>query len=157
MKAKLISIVCIAAISSAVLVQAKQSKPGDSIKFRQSGMMFMRWNMGKIKKQVVKQPETYDRQQVLDAAKVVAAIANSGMDSLFSPETATGTGWKETRVKPEYFEQPEKARERYLDFVKEANELVDVAGTGDVVRIKGKFEKVFDACRSCHKRYRAKK
>jgi cytochrome c556 len=140
-------------ISSAVLAAPKAE---DKIKFRQSGMMFMRWNMGTIKKQVIKNPQTYNKEQVAAAARVIAAIANSGMGALFSPDTVDGTGWKKTRIKPEYFDEPDKVRKYASDFNREAKELARVADSGDVDMIKTQFNKLFKACKACHKQYRAK-
>ena len=43
----------------------------DQIRFRQSAYSFISWNTGKIKKQVVDQPATYNKEQV------IAALARS--------------------------------------------------------------------------------
>ncbi len=151
--------ISIVAISTSVYAEKKlekTSKVEDMIKFRQSGMMFMRWNMEKIKKQVVKNPQAYSQAQVLASAKVIAAIANSGLYALFSPETGSGKGWKETRVKSEYFSQTDEVEQRYRSFIEEANEMVEVSGTGDVNKIKGQFKTLLNACKACHQDYRAK-
>ena len=156
MKYKIISVICIIALSAAVSAQTGKAKPEDQIKFRQSGMMFMRWNMAKIKNQVVKNPQAYNKSQVVASAEVIAAIANSGLDALFSPESATGEGWKQTRVKAEYFDRPEQVRERTRDFIDAADRLVSVSKSGDIDMIRGQFNEVFESCKSCHKSFRAK-
>jgi len=126
------------------------------IKYRQSAMMFMRWNMGTIKKQVVKKSETYNMNQVIASATVIEAISNSGLGKLFGDNTKQGTGWKETRIKPEFFEQPNEVRKRVSKFKKEASALAQVAKTGNIEEIKDQFEKTFKACKGCHKKFRKK-
>lgn len=137
----------------AIPVASAGQRAENAIKFRQSGYMFMRWNMGKIKNQVIKQPESYNKEQVLAAATVIAAVARSGIEGLFTPETSTGKGWKETRVRPEFFDNPDEVKKYTLMLRRNANALVTAANTGDVGNIKAQFKKVLDACKSCHKNF----
>ncbi len=153
MKNKIILALTIAIVTG---VAFAQPKPEDQIMYRQSGMMFMRWNMGIIKDQVVKNPQNYKKDQVAAAANAIAAIANSRIVELFSPETKTGKGWKETRVKPEYFSQPEEVKKLTMDFKNEADTLVKVSNSEDVERIKEQFDVLFKACKACHKKFRTK-
>ena len=132
-------------------------KTEDAIKFRQSGMMFMRWNMGIIKKQVITDPQSYNRESVLVSSQVIAAIANSGMERLYPANSAEGKGWHNTRVKPAYFSEQDNAKKLSQDFIKEANAMLEVAKQADLVRIKTQFNKLFNTCKSCHKSYRYKK
>lgn len=152
------AVLALAAVAAMIYSAALAAgpKPEDEIKFRQSGMMFLRWNMGLIKGQVVTDPGSYDKERVLAAAQVIAAIANSGLDRLYGPATRQGKGWHETRVKPEYFQESAKVAERYQAFIKESNALVEAAHTGDPAKIKPQFSKVFKSCKACHKSYRAK-
>jgi len=133
-----------------------QPKSADPIKFRQSAMMFMRWNVGTIKKQVIKNPQSYNRKQVSAAANAIAAVANTNLLALFRPGTETGVGWKETLVKPGLFERPDDAKLYLANLRKEADELARVADSGDVDMIKPQFSKLFQACRACHKNFRKK-
>ena len=71
-------------------------------------------------------------------------------------ESTTGKGWKETRVKPDYFEQPDEVKKLATAFTKEANLLAAVAPSGDVAVVKKRFEALFEACKSCHKKFRSK-
>jgi hypothetical protein len=57
----------------------------DQIRFRQSAYSFISWNTGKIKKQVVDQPDTYNKEQVVAAANAIAAVA--GFSDIGSIET----------------------------------------------------------------------
>ena len=131
-------------------------KPEDKIKFRQSGYTFMRWNMGIIKKNVIKKPESYNKSQVLAAAKVIATISASGIETLFSANTHSGKGWKPTRAKPELFSNPETLKRHADKFKREANRLVDVSESGDVGLIKVQFNTLLDSCKACHKDFRTK-
>ena len=128
----------------------------DQIRFRQSAYSFISWNTGKIKAQVVDHPETYNKQQVLAAANAIAAIANTGLGSLYGPGTDEGTGWRKSRLKAEYFQKPDDAKRIALEFNKEANELAKVAATGDAAQIKEQYQKLSKTCKSCHDSFRTR-
>ena len=151
-----LNMLAILLIATSTTKVAAEIKPEDEIKFRQSGMMFMRWNMGKIKKQLSTKSQTYDKEEVVAAANVVAAIANSGLGALFTPRTKTGKGWKETRLKPEYFQQSDEVKKLATAFNKEANQLAKVASYGDIKQLKIQFDTVFKTCKGCHKKFRSK-
>ncbi len=155
MNKKLVSVTLgIVALSVATIATA-QMKPEDMIKFRQSGFTFMAWNMGKIKAQVVDGAVPYNQNQVAAAASAIAAVANSGIGTLFAPGTEQGTGWKATRVKPEFFSEPEEVRKLASDWVEQANKLAEVAAAGNQDAIKAQFGEVGKACKACHDKYRA--
>lgn len=84
-----------------------QMKPEDQIKFRKAGYAFMSWNMGKIKANL---EAGYNKDQVVAAANLVAATANSGMGALYSPASGKNVGAVKTRVKPEFFQQPDEVK-----------------------------------------------
>jgi len=138
-------------LSAGVIAQVK---PEDQIKFRQSGYTFMSWNMGKLKAMLIDQPASFNKEQAQAAANVIAAVANSGMGALFGAGTDKGKGWKETRLKPEFFQQPDEVRTVAVGFVQEANELARLAAAGDPAALKAQFAKVGDACGACHKKFR---
>jgi cytochrome c556 len=126
----------------------------DQIRWRQSAYSFIAWNSGKIKKQVVDQPESYDKQQVIAAANAIAAVANSGLGGLYGPGTDHGIGWRPTQLKPEFFQQPEEARRLAVAFNTAANELARVAQEGNVTSIKMQLGKLNETCKSCHNSFR---
>jgi cytochrome c556 len=126
------------------------------VKFRQSAYSFAAWNCAKIKSQVVEHPETYNKEQIIAAANSVAAVANSGLGALYGPGTDQATGWKKSRLKPEFFEKQDEVKKVAVAFNKEANELAKVAATGDVAAIKTQFGKVGETCKSCHDSFRIK-
>jgi len=131
-----------------------QMKPEDQIKFRKAGYAFMSWNMGKIKAQTIDAPASFNKDQVLAAATVIAATANSGRGALGGAGTDKDTGGQKTRVKPEFFQQQDEVRKLAVAFVKEANELQKVAATGDAAAIKVQFGKTGESCKACHDKFR---
>ncbi|MDH4274901.1 MAG: cytochrome c [Gammaproteobacteria bacterium] len=150
------SVVIIFVLSTLTAAFGAELKPEEKITYRQSGYTFMRWNMAKIKTQVIDSPQSFNREQVIGAAQLIAATANSGIDTLFSTDTQTGKGWKETRVKPEFFKEGEQVKKYFADLRREANELAKVASDGDVGTLKSQFEKVQKVCKSCHDDFRTK-
>lgn len=126
----------------------------DQIRFRQSAYSFISWNTGKIKKQVVDQPATYNKEQVVAAANAIAAVANSGLGALYGEGTDKGTGWRPTQLKPEFFQKPDEARRVALAFNAAANELARIAPSGDIEAIKTQFGKLSETCKSCHNNFR---
>ena len=126
-------------------------KPEEMIKIRKSGYRFMAWNMGKIKANL---DGTFNKDQVIAAANLVAATANSGMGAPFGPGTDKDVAGEITHVKPEFFTQQDKVKEVALNYIKETNELAKVAATGDVAAIKEQFGKTGRACKACHDDFR---
>lgn len=143
---KIAAVLVLACVAGSVLAQ-QALKPEDMIKFRKSAMAFQSWNLGKIKANL---DGTFNKEQVIAAANAVAATANSGIGALFAPGTEKDIGNQKTRVKPEFFQQPDKAKEVSMNYVREANELAKVAATGDVAAIKAQFGKTGGTCKACH-------
>jgi cytochrome c556 len=139
-------------LSAGALAQSI-GKPEDQIRWRQSAYHTMAWSMGRIKANV---EGTYNKDQVIEAANLIQAIANSKMGVLYQPNTNTGKGWKETRVKPEFFkpESKEELGKVAGGFGKEANEMAKVAATGDAAAVKAQFGKLGESCKACHDKFR---
>lgn len=131
-----------------------QILPGTMIKMRKAGYAFSAWNMAKIRGMVEHNPASFKKGQVVAAANVIAAIANSGMDALYGPGTDKDVGIQKTSVKPEFFQEQDKVKELVLSNIKEANKLQKAAGTGDIKAIGGQLGKVGDSCNACHARYK---
>jgi len=114
--------------------------------------------MGKLKKMLVDDPISFDPKKALGAAKVVQAVANSGIGSLFVPGSEKTVNGVKTRVKPALF-NPAK-RDTLIkvatDFNREANKLAEVAVGGDEDAIKEQFGKVGKTCKACHKEFKYK-
>lgn len=136
--------------SLAATAQA-QVKVEDAIKWRQSAYATMGWSMGRIKANL---DGTYNKDEVIKAANVIQAIANSGMGALYVPGSDKGKGWAETRVKPELFTDGPKVGKIATEFNQAANELAKLAATGDAAAVKAQFGKLGGTCKSCHDDYR---
>ena len=149
---KTLAALILASVAGSVLAQ-QTLKPEEMIKTRKAAYSFMAWNMGKIKANL---DGSFNKDQVIAAANVVAATANSGMGALFAPGTEKDVGEQKTRVKPEFFDPANKSKlnEVALAFNKEANELAKVAATGDVAAIKAQFGKTGGTCKGCHDAFR---
>jgi len=132
-------------------VLAAPLKPEEQIRFRKAGYGFMAWNMGKIKENL---EGVYNNAEVAKAAGAVATVSNSGLGTLFGPGTDKDMGDIKTRVKPEFFQQPDKVKELAVAFNREANELAKVAATGDAAAVKAQFGKTGEACKACHDQFR---
>jgi cytochrome c556 len=130
-----------------------QMKPEDAIAFRQAGYKFMAWNMGRIKANTEGQ---YNKDEVIQAANAIQAIANSGMGKLYLPGTDKGTGFHETHVKPELFTDKEGVGKVAKAFNEAANEMAKVAATGDQAAVKAQFGKLGESCKGCHEKFREK-
>ena len=141
--------IALATTSSAFAQQAP--KPETLIKWRQSAFQVVAWNSGRIKANL---EGDYNRDQVLRSANVIAAIAGSGLGSLFPPGTETGKGWHDTSAKAELFANPAKVAQRSADFAKEANELLRVASSSDAAAVKTQFGNLQKTCKSCHDDFR---
>jgi len=152
MKNKLAVAIILATTATAALAGPIE----EQIRFRQSAYSFLAWNTGKIKKQVVDHPETFNKDYVAAAANAIAAIANSGLGELYGEGTDQGIGWKQTRLKPEFFQKKAEVTTAANTFNEAANELAKVAATGDINAIKAQFGKVGESCKGCHDLIRIK-
>jgi cytochrome c556 len=127
-------------------------KPEEQIHYRQAGYSFMGWNMEKIKGNLT---GDFNADQVSAAADAIAAIANSGMGALYGPGTDKDVGDVKTRVKPELFKNMDDVGQLARDFVDAADRLAEVAAEGDKGAVKTAFGELGNACKACHKKYRA--
>ena len=152
MKVKNIIVATFALGLSAAAVAQAIGKPEDQIRWRQSAYHTMAWNMGRIKANI---DGTYNKDQVVQAANAIQAIANSGMGILFQPGTDKGKGWKETRVKGELFSDKEGVGKVARPYIEATNEMAKVAATGDLAAIKAQFGKLGGTCKACHDKFRA--
>lgn len=153
MKFKIAMALVIASVSTAAIAGQAEDQ---QVKFRQSAYSFAAWNCSKIKSQTVEHPETYNKDQIIAAANAIAAVANSGLGALFGPGTDQATGWKKSRLKPEFFQKQDEVIKVATAFNKEANELQKVAATGDIGAIKTQFGKLGETCKNCHDSFRLK-
>ena len=137
-------------LSTATLAQSI-GKAEDQIRWRQSVMQTLGWSMGRIKANI---DGTLNKDQVIQAANTIQALANSGSGGLFQPGTDTGKGWRDTNVKPEFFTNSAKLKEVGTAYNKEANEMAKVAATGDAAAVKAQFGNLGKSCKGCHDEFR---
>lgn len=146
-------LVAVLLATASLSAAAQQAKPEQLIKWRQSVYQVLAWNQARIKANVEGQ---FNKDDVIRAANSTAAIASSGLGSLFLPGSETGKGWRDTTAKPELFSDSKGVGEAAGNFVREANELARVAATGDAAAVKVQFGKVGQSCKGCHDSYRQK-
>jgi cytochrome c556 len=142
--------IALAAVAGTTLAQVV-GKMDDQIRWRQSAYHTMGWSMARIKANV---EGSYNKDQVIEAANVIQAIANSKMGALYQPGSDKGKGWKETRLKSEFFSDKETLGKVAGNFGQQANEMAKVAATGDAAAVKAQFGKVGEACKGCHEKFR---
>lgn len=145
--AALIGSTVLGAVSASAQVIGKME---DQIRWRQSAYHTMAWSMGRIKANV---EGSYNKDQVVEAANVIQAIANSKMGALYQPGSDKGKGWKETRLKSEFFGHKELGQIAQ-NFGAAANDMAKVAQGGDSAAIKDAFGKLGEACKACHDKFR---
>lgn len=141
-----IALTALAGAASAQVV----GKMEDQIRWRQSAYHTMAWSMARIKANVEGQ---YNKDQVAEAANVIQAIANSKMGALYQPGSDKGKGWKETRLKSEFFGSKDLGQIAQ-NFGAAANEMAKVAAGGDAAAVKAQFGKLGEACKACHEKFR---
>ena len=139
------------AVAGTALAQ-QAPKPETLIKQRQSAFQVIAWNSSRIKSGL---DAGYNKEQVLRSANVIAAIANSGLGSLFAAGTESGKGWHDTTAKPELFTNTARFAELGGELGKESTELVRVVASGaDAAAVKEQFGKLQHTCKSCHDDFR---
>ncbi|HSW09242.1 c-type cytochrome [Aquabacterium sp.] len=141
-----------AIVATSIGVWAQQApKPENLIRWRQSAYQVVAWNTGRIKASV---DGSYNKDEVIKAANTIAALANTGLGTLFVPGTETGKGWHDTSVKPALFTDAKRVAELQASFTKEANELAKLALTGDAAAVKEQHGKLTRTCKACHDDFR---
>lgn len=137
-------------VSSGAAQAQVVGKMEDQIRWRQSAYHTMAWSMARIKANV---EGSFNKDQVVEAANVIQAIANAKMGALYQPGSDKGKGWKETRLKSEFFGSKEVGQIAQ-NFGAAANEMAKVAASGDAGAVKAAFGKLGEACKACHEKFR---
>jgi cytochrome c556 len=128
-------------------------KTEDQIRWRQSAYTTMAWSMNRIKANV---EGTFNKEQVVEAANVIQAIANSKMGALYQPGSDKGKGWEDTRLKPEFFTDKETLGKVAGAFNKAANEMAKAAASGDQLAVTDAFDALGKSCKGCHDNFKRK-
>lgn len=124
-------------------------KVEDAIKYRKAAYSTMSWTMGTIKANL---EGNFNKARVQQAANTLAALANSGMGSLYVPGSAGGS----SKLHPDFSKNQQNLAMLAQDFSRAADALVKVAETGDVAAIKDQHGKVGAICKACHDDFRVK-
>lgn len=129
-------------------------KPEKLIQWRQSVYKSIEWNVARIKAAL---EGPYNKVEVQTAANALAALANSGIPTLFPTGSEEGKGWHDTNAKPELFKDKPRFTELSNNLAKESSELAKQAATAqDAAAIKDQFVKVTRTCKSCHDDFKGK-
>jgi len=153
MNKKTLSLVLAGALLASAGAASAQvvGKMEDQIRWRQAAYHTMAWSMARIKTNVEGQ---YNKDQVVEAANVIAALANSKMGALYQPGSDKGKGFKETRLKPEFFTDKDGVGKVAMAFNQAANEMAKVAASGDAKASGAQFAKLGESCKGCHDKFR---
>lgn len=150
MKKKILAIGLAGSLLAAGVASAQVvGKTEDQIRWRQAAYHTMAWSMARIKANV---EGTFNREQVAEAANVIQALANAKMGALYQPGSDKGKGFKETRLKPEFFASMDEVGKIAGAFNAAANEMAKVAG--DEAAAKAQFAKLGESCKACHDKFR---
>jgi hypothetical protein len=98
--ASALAIGVILSVAPVTPVQAQQVRVETFIKWRQSAYQVMSWCTSRIRANMEGQ---FNRDEVVKAAILLNALANSGMSGLYPPGTESGSGWHETTARPDIF------------------------------------------------------
>lgn len=154
MQLKKIALAALATVTVAGAASAQVvGKMEDQIRWRQSAYTTMAWSMARIEANI---KGTYNKDQVIEAANVIQAIANSKMGALYQPGSDQGKGWEPTRLRSEFFSKQDEVGQVARPFIVGANEMAKIAASGDAAAIKAQFGKVADTCDGCHEKFKKK-
>jgi cytochrome c556 len=142
----------LAAIAGSAAAQVI-GKMEDQIRWRQSAYTTMAWSMMRVKANV---DGTFNKDQVVEAANVIQAIANSKMGALYQPGSDKGKGWEPTRLKSEFFAKQDEVGKVAVPFIKAANDMAKAAASGEKLEVMDKFGTLADACDGCHEKFKKK-
>lgn len=140
-------------LSSSIACAQTVGKPEDQVRWRQGAYATLGWSMTRIKANV---DGAFNKEQVMQAANVIQAIANSGMKQLYGAGTETANGFHPTHAKSALFKDGDKVGELAKDFVQQANEMAKIAVAGEAAAVKTQFGALGKSCKNCHDKYREK-
>jgi len=143
------------ALAAAVLVGAAvtalgQTKPEDSIKYRQSAMFLVGQNFGPLAA-MAQGKRPYDKEAAIKYATIVAFVSKLPLDG-FVPGTDQGN----TKAKPEIWLDMDDFKAKMEKMQEETAKLAEVAQQGDFEALKAQVGATGKACKACHDKYRNK-
>lgn len=147
---------CVVAIASATLgasaiaADAKPSAAERAIKYRQSALFLLGWNIGPIAA-MVKGEMPYDAKALEMRATRLAQLAPMIAEG-FPAGSQTGAP---TKAKAEIWQDMADFRDKASKLETATNGLVAASKTGDLKQIGPALGEVGAACKACHDKYRA--
>jgi len=148
---------CLAALAAAgvaatttALAQAKPSPAERAIKYRQSALYLLGWNIGPISA-MVKGEMPYDAKALEMRATRLAQIAPMIAEG-FPAGSDKGAP---TKAKPEIWQNLDDFKQKAADLEAATAKLASVAKSGDLKQIGPVVGEGGAACKACHDRYKA--
>lgn len=129
---------------------AQFNKPEDAIRYRQSAMVLIGNNMGRINAQL---KASTPNVQVIQSSAAVVEFASKLPFEAFIPGSETG-GTPATRAKPEVFKDTDKIKQLAEKMQGEVVKLNAAAKGGDINAIRAAFGDAGKSCKACHDDYR---
>jgi cytochrome c556 len=120
-----------------------------AIEYRQSLMTILAWNM-KPMGAMMKQKMPYDQAAFARHAQDLAAAAQLDLLAGF-PMDSEGD---DSDALPDIWLDFEGFQQKYKDLQSASNDLSQVAGSGDMAKIKPAFEALGKTCKACHRAYK---
>src|SRR5690606_5739486 len=126
----------------------------DRIKARQAAFTVIAAQVSRIKSNL---DGEYDKQQVVDAAAVIQALAHTNVGSWFPAGTQTGAGLHDTQVRSEWIDaaNANKTAGAAASGREEADRRAIVAALGDRDAVQDQVAAMRSTCKGCHDSLRA--
>jgi len=151
----LVAAIGLAALVAAAPAAAQVQKPTPSkaeraIKYRQSALYLLGWNIGPISA-MVKGEIPFDQDAVVLRADRLAQLAPMIAEG-FPADSQAGAP---TKAKPEIWQNVDDFRAKAAELERVTKKFAATARTGDRKQIATGLGEVGGACKSCHDKYRA--
>ena len=131
--------------------QFANSKPEDSIKYRQSALFVMGQHFGRIGA-MANGRIPFDAKAAAESAEIVSDMAKLPWVA-FAPGTDKGGN---TKAKPEIWTEQVKFKESSDKLIAESTKLAAASKTGNLDSLKTAFAATADTCKTCHDAFRNK-
>ena len=133
------------------LAYAQFAKPEDAIKYRQSVMNIIGYQMGQMGS-VVTGKKPYEKQEFSHYAIIEEMLSTLPWEAFMTAGTDKGN----TALKSSALSKKDKFMAKAKTFETEIQKLVKAAAGDDFNAIKAQFGEVGKSCKSCHEDYRSR-
>lgn len=144
----LIALTVAAALAAPLAASAQLTNAAAAIKHRQAAFTLLATYFGRINL-VVKGERPFNRVEVLADAQLVETIGRLPWIG-FAPGSDTG----KTKAKPDFWLEEERFNGLREEMQAKVAVLRVLAQDGDLIKLKGAFERASDSCQACHKAFR---